>query len=734
MNKLFLTGTLLLCLIFTAVSQNHISGIVKGETSDNKLKALPGASVHWAGTSGGVMTNSDGTFEIHQSEKSHILVLSYTGFRSDSIHVHHGEYVKAVLKQGVEIEEITVEEDLGEEYHFETSIEAKTSITGKGLEKLPCCNLSESFENNATVDVSYSDAVSGAKQIRMLGLAGVYTQIMRENIPAIRGLAANYGLTHVPGPWMDAVQISKGAASVKNGYESVTGQINLEYKKPEKAERFYLNLFGNQEGRAELNSYASHKFNEKLSTMLFVHGNMLDRLHDENGDGFTDMPSGKNLNVLNRWKFSGEQIKSQIGINIMGDKRTGGQIPELSKLPVYSIEHATKKAEIFAKLGFKVPGTKHGSIGSMYSASYYQHRSKFGNKDYSGVQKSLYANIVYETIISNTNHKLETGFSYQYDDYTEMYNESDFMRSEKVPGVFTQYTYKRLKALSISAGIRADYHNLFGLFFTPRIHGKYSFSNGFTLRASAGKAYRSPNIFAENIGIFASSRKVQFPNEHKQEEAINYGGNFSWKPHFAEKQKLRFAIDFYRTDFQNMLIADVDASANEILFYNSGAEAFSNSFQTEVSASPFEGFSFTGAYRFNDVKANFKGNGLMQKPFVKRHKALLTLSYKTPPLEKWKFDITNQFHGAARIPDLSGNPAAGHFETRSPAYYMLHAQITKKFRKFELYAGGENILNFKQENPIIDPQNPFGENFDASMVWGPINGRILYAGIRIKIK
>jgi len=718
-----------LALSFATLGYAQISGVVKSDKSE----PLAGASVVWLGTTDGVLTDADGKFKIEKKSRATDLVFSYIGYSSDTIDVYKTLYIEVVLVPDNELEEVVIHTDSDGEYHSSTTTHAMTTITSEGLNKLPCCNLSESFENNASVDVSYSDAVSGAKQIQMLGLAGVYSQILRENLPAVRGLSGNYGLAFIPGPWLQSIQISKGAASVRNGYESVTGQINTEFKKPEKSEKLFVNLFGNSEQRMEANVTSALKLSPKWSTMILAHGNMLKEAHDLNADGFADMPTGQNLNLMNRWKYdSAKRMEAMFGVNFMTDERKAGQLHHAEMLHnAYLIGLKTVKAEAWAKVGFLLPNN-FGNIGTMYSANYYEHTSAFGSKNYSGKQKNLYINLIYEKNLGCTSRKLEVGASFLYDDFREMYAETPFIRTESVPGVFTQFTYTPSHRFNIIAGLRADYHNIYGLFFTPRFHTRFDATEQLVFRASAGKGYRTASIFAENAGIFASSRNLILEDNLNQEEAWNYGANASYKIEIAKNRDFIFNIDAYRTDFISQVITDLDASAQEIRILNLNGKSYANSYQAEIVVEPLRGFDITAAARYNDVKMTLSDNILHEKPFVNAYKGLLTLSYATN-FDKWKIDVTNQFNGSARLPDLSENPAATAFSERSKPYYILHAQISKKFKHVEFYVGGENLLDFRQKYPIIDPQNPFGEHFDASMVWGPIYGRAFYGGLRYTI-
>jgi outer membrane receptor for ferrienterochelin and colicins len=729
---------------------DHLKGVVRARVENNgrqDIQTLPYASLYWSGSTLGGTTDENGVFDLHKpdSKDTLFLVVSYTGFTADTVVIPPGKsHIEILLTENVQLEEVTVRRRMGGSY-ISTIQPAKTEvITISGLQSLACCNLSESFENSATVDVGFSDAVSGAKRIQMLGLAGVYSQLMFENLPGIRGLSSAYGLTYIPGTWMESIQISKGTASVLNGYESTTGQINIEYKKPQRSETLFLNLFSNSEGRFEANMNSSFKLGEEWSSMLLGHVSTQQFKIDHNHNTFLDVPTGTQVNLMNRWNYEVEGKRHiQLGVHVLNDNRHGGQIlfkreADRGTTNAYGTEISTTRLQSFIKAGFYLPNTVQSSIGVMGVITWYDQDSYYGLNNYTGNQKSIYSNLVYQSVLGTTDHRLNTGISYQRDEFNEQFsrlpvsageiNDTLMLRTESVPGIFGEYTYDSPGRFTLILGLRADHHNIYDWFITPRMHFRYQAGEGGTLRGSAGKGFRSANIFSENSSIMASSRQLVFAEEFRAEEAWNYGLNYTQIIPLTGERHVTFSADFYRTDFINQVIADMDQSVNRVVFYNLDGRSYSNSFQADVTIQPFEGFEIYTAYKRDDVKTTINGI-LMESPLISRHKALLTLSYATR-FEKWKFDMTNQLNGPKRIPDTSESPEQYRMPAYSPSYYILHAQVTRKFRKMDLYFGGENLTNFRQKNPVIAWDDPFGDFFDSSMIWGPFLGRMFYAGIR----
>ncbi len=747
MNRIYILILLLVCeLVVVAQANKEISGVVKATEKDKSIE-LVGANVYWANTSIGTVTDFNGQFVIEQPIGSNKLVVSYIGYLPDTTLITDDSSLQIVLKSD-ELDEVLVAGKKVGSHMSRMDALTKVNITGAELCKAACCNLSESFETNASVDVSYSDAATGAKQIQLLGLSGNYVQMMTENIPNFRGLATLYGLNYIPGAWMESIQISKGTATVINGYESLTGQINVEYKKPVNSEKFFLNMYANHTGRWETNVNGSIHINDKWTTAILAHYSEDQKSTDDNGDGFRDEPLLKQINFINRWDYNNKDgFTSQIGVKVLDENRLGGQmdfkshhaedqnIGEADQL--YGINIDTRRYEGFYKAGY-VFGDEVSSIGLVANYSYHQQNSFYGRKRYDAEQKSFYANLIFQSVIANDNNKFSTGLSFQSDQFDEQLwmnlvddaNFNQLTRDEFVPGAYFQYTYSLPERLTLIAGGRVDFHNEFGTLVTPRLHVKYNVRPNTIVRASAGKGYRSPNVLAENSYLLASSRQFFIADQIEQEEAWNYGANITQYINIAGKE-LTLNAEYYRTDFQNQLIVDVDQSSSAVYFYNLDGRSYANNFQVEGKYELLRGMEVVAAWRLNDVKATYDGV-LMDRPLISRSKGLLNLSYSTP-LKKWQFDFTTQFNGKGRVPSTAGNPEGYQRPQSFDSYQVVNTQVTKYFRKWNVYVGVENLGNFKQDEPIIAGDDPFGDYFDSSLIWGPIMGRRVYFGFRFSI-
>jgi outer membrane receptor for ferrienterochelin and colicins len=723
-----------LFLLLTVNAQKSI----KGQVYENKNKVeitVPLANIYWQNTAIGVAADIDGNFEILEPESYPAnLIVSFVGYQSDTITLDsYQKRLKVQLKSIIGLDEFQVTEKQASTFINTIDPMHVETLTSKELLKAACCNISESFETNASVDVNYTDAATGTKKIQMLGLDGVYTQIQYENMPLIRGLSTAYGLTFIPGTQAESIQIKKGAGSVLNGYESITGQINLELQKPDKADKLYLNIYGNMMSRAEINLQTAQKLNDKWSTITMFHANNQSISHDNNNDNFEDHPLRTQYNVFNRWKYRGEKRVFQVGFRAVYDDLSAGQIKANESEPLYYIGVQTKQFEVFTKNGFMFPKTPYKSIGILNSFKIHNHQSVYGKKSYNAEQYSGYMNLIYQTIIGQTDHTIKFGGSLVYDNFNKNLNDSyKFGKIETVPGVFAEYAYNAKKKTALVLGLRGDYHNKFGAFITPRAHYKYNFTEKSAFRLSAGRGFRTANPIIENSGsALTSSRNIILnDNELLPEIAWNYGTSITHVFEVAEKE-MNVSFDYYYTDFTNQVVVDIE-NPREISFYNLDGKSFSHSFQVEYSVELTKALELKTAYKWYNIKTTYNGE-LKDKPLTPKNRVLVNVGYVTN-FDKWKFDLTANWFDVSRIPSTGSNLSENQVSAKSKSYYTLNGQITKAFKKFDIYVGVENLFDYKQENPILASNNPNGPNFDASLIWAPVVGRNIYVGLRYKIK
>ena len=743
---------LLFILLLTpllSISQNKIEGILLEKNENNETIGLAGANVFWLNASVGAITDLNGSFKIPYKKEYKKLVFSYVGYKNDTLLISNTKPIEHILIAKGQLDEVLISTRKKASTRSFLSATNVINVSSSELLKAACCNLSESFETNPSIDVNFADAVTGTRQIKMLGLTSPYILITTENIPSIRGASQAYGLSFIPGTWVSSIQITKGAGSVVNGFESIAGQINAELQKPSTDDRLFVNVYGNANGRMELNTHLNSKISDKWDTGLYVHGNLRNQKFDKNQDSFLDMPLQQQLNLMNRWQYINNEkgLVSFINIKFLNDEKQTGQIdfdPKRDKFTTnyWGSEIDTRRFEASAKFGYVNPEIPYQSMG--VQAAYINHvqESYFGFNVYNITHNSMYANAIFNSIIGDSRNKFKTGISATYDDYNELVNTTVYQRTENSLGAFFEYSYDNLGDLNLTAGLRIDTDNLLGTFLTPRIHVRYSPWDDSAFRISAGRGKRSANIFTENQKMFASSRAINILDTNGSvygldpEIAWNYGASFSQKfTVFGKKSEVTF--DYYRTDFVNQIVVDWE-NPREVNFYNLKGESYATSFQVELSMQITEGLDFRTAYKLYDVKTDYSYSaGKLDNPLIPKDRFFSNVSYETKIKDKgaqWKFDATFNWLGEQRFSSTYGNPIAYKLPEKTPTVATLNAQITKVFStSFELYLGGENLTNEKQSDPILNSENPFEDTFDTTFVYGPIFGVSFYAGLRYKI-
>ena len=744
MNKYILLIALLPLLSF---SQEKIEGMVMEANPENTQLGLAGANVYWMNSQTGTVTDSEGLFSIPFTKEHNKLIISYVGFESDTLTINEPKMVHHSLKPLNQFNEVIVKKkrDAVQKAYF--SAQNVITVNSAELLKAACCNLSESFETNPAIDVNFSDALTGTKQIQMLGLTSPYLLITQENIPMVRGASQAFGLTFTPGTWVESIQITKGAGSVVNGYESISGQMNTELVKPLTDKSIFVNGYANKNGRLELNTHFNHKLSDKLSTGIYLHANRRDLKEDNNDDGFLDAPLANQINVMNRWQYQNPETGwvSFINVRFLNDEKQVGQLdynPKSDKFTTnaWGSEIDTRRFDSSLKLGYVFPELSFQSIGFQASYSNHKQDSYYGFNRYDITHESIYSNLIFSSILGDTQNKFKTGLTFAYDGYDELVNSLNYDRVDNSVGAFFEYSYDDLERLSLTAGLRIDTHNRLGTFVTSRFHLRYTPWEKASLRGSFGRGKRAANIFAENQQLFGSSRQIRLVEEGgavyglDPEDAWNYGISFLQGFNLYERPG-NVTLDFYRTDFINQIVVDWE-NPREIAFYNLDGKSEANSFQFEVNYKILKNVDVRTAYKYYDVKTDYQ-TGLLQKPLQAKHRFFANIGYETTPKDngsQWRFDYTLHTLGKQRLPNTSTNPVQYQLGDYSRPYSLMNSQVTKVFNThFEIYIGGENLTNFMQSNPVLAADDPFGANFDTSIVYAPIMGRMFYGGFRFKL-
>lgn len=742
--KYILIATFLLPI--TICAQDKVEGMIMEANTENKHIGLAGANVYWMDSQLGTITKEDGTFSIPYSKEYSKLIISFVGFKSDTLTIDAPKMVHHWLVPTNQLDEVVVqkERDAVQKAYF--APQNVITVNSAELLKAACCNLSESFETNPAIDVNFNDALTGTKQIQMLGLTSPYLLITQENIPMVRGASQAFGLTYTPGTWVESIQITKGAGSVVNGYESISGQINTELQKPLSDSPIFVNGYANVNGRLEFNTHLNTKLSDKWSTGLYIHANRRDADVDNNDDGFLDNPLANQINIMNRWQYQNPETGwvSFLNVRYLNDEKQVGQVdfnPDTDRFTTnaWGSEIDTKRFDGSVKLGYVFPELPFQSVGFQASYSNHQQDSYYGFNIYDIDHTSIYSNLLFNSIIGNTKSKFTTGLTFAYDGYKELVNTQDFERVDRSAGAFFEYAYTNLEKVSFTAGLRFDTHNRLGNFFTPRFHLRYTPWERSSLRGSFGIGRRAANIFAENQRMFASSRTIQLQGNggsiygFDPEKATNFGVSFLQGFDLFDRPG-NFSVDFYRTNFDNQIVVDWE-NPQQVTFSNLEGKSYANSLQVEIDYEVLPRLELRTAYKFYDVKTDYQ-TGRLQKPLQARHRFFTNIGYNTELKEngsQWRFDYTFNALGEQRLPFTAASPGDLVFDDFAEGYSLMNAQVTKVFsNRFEVYVGGENLTNIRQDNAVLGADDPFGTNFDTTIVYAPVFGRMIYAGFRFK--
>lgn len=776
--KYFSAIILFVCIAASAYAQD-----ITGTVTDTENNPMPGASVYWADTNVGTAASIDGKFRLHRVKGYDTLVASFLGYENDTLRVDDTvSQVQLKLRQGVALETVVVEGNLGGNYIRHDGILKGETISFAGLCKMACCNLAESFENSASVTVGYSDAISGARQIKMLGLAGTYTQILDENRAIMRGLSAPYGLSYTPGMWLNSIQVSKGISSVTAGHEAITGQINLEHRKPTDDERLFLNVYFDSELKPEVNlsSAIPVTADKRLSTVILAHGSMDTKSYDHNHDGFRDLPLSRQFDIANRWLYQADNgMQVRWGVKYINDYRLGGQMDYRKKMRqemidwadkqpigsplvggIYGSEVKNEEVNAYFKLGMPVGKSvfdkdeqdeMRSNFAMVIDFDHFNEDAYFGAfNDYGGRQNMINANAMYVHYFTYRS-SLISGISAS----SRWVNEDLFFRNlispsryeaslishrnESEVGAYTEYTYSIKDKLSVVAGLRYDYNFYFRKnLITPRAHVKWNITPTTVFRASVGMGYRPTDVITDNIGILATGRYIMFRNGYKHyfdrmEEALTAGGSLTQTISTINHNDMTISFDYFRTQLFHSIIADQEYSAYSIHIYDTDGKSFTNSYQVDLTWTPIERFDIFATFRYTDSKYTIDRpdgtRALVERPLVSRFKTLLNLQYATR-MRKWTFDVTAQLNGRSRIPTQTGNLADSEY---SPIYPMFYAQVSRRIKHWDIYVGCENIGNYTQKHPILNADNPYSSDFNSSLIWGPLMGRKFYIGVRFNL-
>ncbi len=695
-----------------------------------KIEALPNAGVFLNGKLLGI-ADEQGRFLVKSSNFGDTVTATFAGYQSANFIVGSAKIGQIILNPML-IQEVDVIE-VQEAIKLSTkSLSLEYQINRKELRRAACCNLSESFENNPSIDVAFADAITGTKTIEMLGLSGKYIQTQIELIPFLRGIQVKRGWAYIPGTWVNSLQLTKGIGSVANGHESMSGQLNIELIKPMRDSGTVVNVYFNQTGRSEFNVTNVYPLNPNWSTATLIHASGSTPEIDRNNDGFLDMSAGHLYSVLNRWQWLGKNgWEGQFGGRWVEDFQSGGQLSNTEIPNPWRLRRDSRGGNFFAKLGLIWPSKPNNSLGFIANVNYQEMFANYGSRYVNAFQNGANVQAIFD-YLSQKGGGVKVGAQIYYDQYrllaNPQYQDLAGDQLEINRALFAEYNWQPNERFNLLMGLRQDFHNLFGSRLSPRLHLRYAILPQTILRASTGSGFRSPQAWLENTELLASARQINlnqllpfFHYRPNAEEAWNHG--FSVQHQFKWNYRpATLVLDYFYTYFNNRQIVDMDVNSYEFQIFSREKQSFSHSAMVQLDYELKRRMSLRVAYKFTNAITDFSISRL-QDSFVSKHRGFIAWFYETR--NQWGFDLSLNWQGPKRLPIND----RGDNQNTSPSFALINTQIKKQWaKKLETYIGVENLLNFMQPNPIINPSHPFEQGFDATQIWGPIMGAIIFVG------
>ena len=732
---------LIVFIFFISINSNSQNSIV-GVVLDNQKKPLANATILSIDKKHGVISDTNGFFELdNYNNEIKKIIISIIGYENDTIEILNNYNLGIInLSPIADLNTINVKENKQTAFIDSEKIIKTEVITSEELTKAACCELAGCFETQISVESKTTNIITNTKELSILGLSGIYNQILIDGIPLVMGLNYTYGISSIPGTLINNIFISQGLASVLQGPESITGQINIDLKAKQK-ETFFLNLYINSFNVKQLNfdyNYSIKNWKGIFSFHTTQPGNKI----DQNNDNFLDIPLTKKYSIYNKWEYKSDIVNnfySSIILRYLNEERVGGDINYNPKLDLgttttYGQVINFQQPELIIKSSYKF---NNSTIVFRSGASYHDQNSYFGIKNYSGNQFNSHSNL---SLLQNLkSHVLEAGINYkslhinekiQFGNLSNLSYDGNYQKNERVFGTFLEGKFKFYENIEIITGLRNDYHNEFGNTLTPRLLLKYNITENCILRANAGSGWRTVNLFSEHIKILGSNEDIQIENNLKPEKAINFGFNFL-QAIYTENFEFQLILDYYKTKFTNQIYPDYETNNNIIIIDNFENESFSKSFQSELGIEILKKIGIKIAYNFLDVYKDINGHK-HRLPFFSKHHLLNTYSYR-PPETNWNIDVNIHWFGRKKLQNTEQNPIQYQRPNYSSPYSIVNMQITREFINYDIYLGCENLFDFKQENPIIAADDPFGDFFNISNIWGPTRGREIYLGLRLTL-
>lgn len=733
-NQLLKIKIIFFCLLsISSVFSQTLSGIIKDDTGLN----LEGVSVFFLNTNIGTATDQNGAFVLFRKNKEQKLVVSYTGFKTDTLNIPlEQNFIKLSLNSGQKLNEVTVNAKRQSNSFSLLNPLNVESITSQEFKKAACCSLSESFQTGNTIDVSYNNAVTGSKEIIFLGLRGIYTQLLLENFRFFNGILTSQGFDFIPGTWLDNINILKGASTSIYGPQSMTGAINVGLKKPDKDHRIYSNAFLDYHGRLELNQHFNKSWSAARHSGIYAHYSNHQGFRDHNNDGFKDDARAQKFALLQRNTLFGRKMEGQINFYGLYEDKNGGQLKNVGN---YNFNQKTSHIQAFGNLGYVGYANPDRNSGSIWELSLSNIDAYYGTElnPFKAKEFRFLGQVFYSEIFSEGKHKINIGPNVNINIAEENYIADKRTYKEITPSLFFDYDYAigkientDLKKLHITLSQRLDYVKSSKLYYIPRLSTRFNFDKSWTLRSSVGLGYRHPRVYSDNLNLFFVNYEKVFSNVPDIETSINYGINLVGKPLINNKE-LNFNLDFYITEFNNQLVTDleqIDQNFNILKYYNVVGNSNTKSLGITVSYPIVFGISAKIGMKYTDNITGYE-HGNKQTPFIAKRREMTSLDYESNN-KKWTANLTGQWIGKMRIPQKVNETES----TYSKEYFLLQSTVNYILPKIEFYIGCENITNYTQHHAILSADAPFSRTFNATEIYAPINGIKPFIGFRYKFK
>ena len=703
----------------------NLSGTIKSDIP------IPFASISVKGQSIGTASNADGFFEINDiKEGSYEFVFSAIGFKKlkKNISIQAGKNTLDVILEpsSYDIEQVVVTGTMKETFLSASPVKVDV-VTQKFLKKIATTNVMEVIENVNGVQKQINCGVCGTNDIHINGMEGPYTLVLINGMPIMSSLSTVYGLNGIPTSLIKQIEIIKGPSSTLYGTEAVAGVINILTKDPLDVSTVEIESFITSHLEKNIDFAYAPKM-KKVDVLLSGNYFKMDNFLDDNDDNFTDIPLSERLSLFNQWNFKRKNQKNlSLSAKYYQEDRSGGVKEWNENLrgndSIYGESIYTDRIELAAS--YELPMDEDVRIEASYN--YHHQDSYYGDTKYEAYQSIYFANLIWNKSIGH-NHDFISGLSYRYQTFVDStlanINERKF-----IPALFVQDEITLNRKWTSLLGIRTDFHDEHGFIFSPRLNLKFKPKTYTTFRLNAGTGFRLVNLFTEDHAFLTGSREVLVVEDLKPEESYNINLNAN---HIFSlgRSTGTLDIDAFYTYFTNKITPDYDVNPNQIIYANLDGFSVSKGLAFNIQQNFGFPLSIKAGGTYLDVYSVDDNNTREDELFAPSFTGVFSLSYNLDKINT-SMDWTAKVTGPMSLPSF---PYPFERAEESPWFSQHHLQIKKVFSEsLTAFMGVKNIFNYTQESPLVDWQNPFGDDFDTSYAYGPLQSRRFLFGFSVKI-